>query len=119
MNPLFITAFAALISFLSLCFAVYMGLKSDKRTDTKDIEERAKENAKINFKLDEISGTTKEIKRDVDGVIKDVKEQNERLIIVEQSVKSAHKRLDDFQDKVVYAIKDDGYHEEHIHKTMG
>lgn len=119
MNPLFITAFAALISFLSLCFAVYMGLKGDKRTDIKDIEERAKQNAKINFKLDEISGTTKEIKRDVDGVMKDVKEQNERLIIVEQSVKSAHKRIDDFQDKMVYSRKDDGHHEEHIHQAVG
>lgn len=119
MNPVYVTSFAALISFLSLCFAVWLGMKGDKRTDTKDIEERAKENARINFKLDEISSTTKEIKRDVDGVMKDVKEQNERLIIVEQAVKSAHKRIDDFQDKVVYSRKDDGHHEEHIHQTVG
>lgn len=100
MNPLFITAFAALISFLSLCFAVYMGLKGDKRTDTKDIEERAKENAKINFKLDEISGTTRDIKNDITTMRDDIREHNNKIIELESSVKQAHKRLDKMETRL-------------------
>ena len=85
---------AIVISFVSLCFAVWMGLKGDKRTDTKDIEERARENAKINFKLDEISGTTREIKQDISSVRDEIKSHNDRLIKVEESAKQAHKRID-------------------------
>lgn len=85
---------AICISFVSLCFAVWMGLKGDKRTDTKDIEERARENAKINFKLDEISGTTREIKQDISSVRDEIKSHNDRLIKVEESAKQAHKRID-------------------------
>lgn len=93
MNPVLITAFAALISFLSLCFAVWTGLKGDKRTDTKDIEERAKENARINYKLDEISNTTKEIKEDVASMRKEINSHDNRLIKVEESTKQAHHRI--------------------------
>lgn len=85
---------AIIISFVSLCFAIWMGLKGDKRTDTKDIEERARENAKINFKLDEISGTTREIKQDITSVRDEIKSHNDRLIKVEESAKQAHKRID-------------------------
>lgn len=100
MNPVIITAFAALISFLSLCFAVWIGLKGDKRTDTKDIEERAKENAKINFKLDEISGTTREVKNDISSLRDDIKDHNNKIIELEASVKQAHKRLDTMEGRL-------------------
>ena len=52
---------AIIISVLSLSFSVFMGLKSDKRTDTKDIEERVKENTRINMKLDTILDTINEM----------------------------------------------------------
>ena len=40
---------AIIISVLSLGFSVFMGLKSNKRTDTKDIEDRVKENTKNQY----------------------------------------------------------------------
>lgn len=92
---------AIIISFSSFCFAVWIGLKGDKRTDTKDIEERAKQNAKINFKLDEISGTTREIKADISSVREDIKSHNDRLIKVEESAKQAHKRIDLLDHKLI------------------
>lgn len=97
---------AILISFVSLCFAMWIGLKGDKRTDTKDIEERAKENARINFKLDEISGTTRDIKADVTSMRNEIKSHNDRLIKVEESAKQAHKRID-LLDKTLVAKGDD------------
>ena len=97
---------AILISFVSLCFAMWIGLKGDKRTDTKDIEERAKENARINFKLDEISETTRDIKADVTSMRSEIKSHNDRLIKVEESAKQAHKRID-LLDKTLVAKGDD------------
>lgn len=91
---------AIAISFVSFCFAVWIGLKGNKRTDTKDIEERARENAKINFKLDEISGTTREIKADISSVRDDIKLHNDRLIKVEESSKQAHKRIDTLEQRI-------------------
>lgn len=100
MNPVIVTAFAALISFLSLCFAVWIGLKGDKRTDTKDIEERAKENAKINFKLDEISGTTRDIKNDISSMRDDIREHNNKIIELESDVKQMEKRIDNLEVRI-------------------
>ena len=91
---------AICISFVSLCFAVWIGLRGDKRTDTKDIEERAKENAKINFKLDEISGTTRDIKQDISSVRDDIKTHNDRLIKVEESAKQAHHRINALEERL-------------------
>ena len=54
---------AYLISIVSLAFSVFFGLKSSKHTDTKDIEERVKDNTRINMKLDAIAGTTQEMTR--------------------------------------------------------
>ena len=91
MTPSYI---AILISFSSFCFAVWIGLKGNKRTDVKDIEERAKENAAINYKLDEISRNTTDIKSDISNITSDVKSISERLVVVEESTKASHNRLD-------------------------
>lgn len=87
---------AVIISVISVAFSVYFGLKNNKRTDTKDIEERVRENTEINVKLDAISNTTSEIKRDLTSVKDDIKSIDRRLVVVEESTKQAHHRLDDF-----------------------
>ena len=63
---------AIIISVLSLGFSVYIGLKNSKRTDTKDIEERVKENTRINMKLDAISNNTTDIKNEVSEMRKEI-----------------------------------------------
>ena len=45
---------ALIVSIVSVAFSIFFGLKNNKRTDTKDIEERVKENTRINLKLDDI-----------------------------------------------------------------
>ena len=42
-----------LISVISVSAAIFFGIKGAKRADVNDIEERAKKNAEIIFKLDE------------------------------------------------------------------
>ena len=91
---------AIIISVLSLGFSVFMGLKSNKRTDTKDIEERVKENTRINMKLDAISNNTTEIKNEVSEMRKEINSHDSRIVKVEESVKSFHHRLDGIEERL-------------------
>jgi peptidoglycan hydrolase CwlO-like protein len=89
-----------LVGIVSVAFAVYFGLKSNRRNDVKDIEDRAANNAKVNMKLDNISQNVNDIKYDISATKKEVRDLTERVVTVEQSTKSAHHRLDDFLGKV-------------------
>ena len=91
---------AIIISVLSLAFSVFMGLKSNKRTDTKDIEERVKENTRINMKLDAITSNTTDIKNEVSEMRKEINSHDNRIVKVEESVKSAHHRIDGLEDRI-------------------
>ena len=91
---------AIIISVLSLGFSVFMGLKSNKRTDTKDIEERVKENTRINMKLDAISNNTTDIKNEVSEMRKEINSHDSRIVEVEESVKSFHHRLDGIEERL-------------------
>lgn len=84
-----------LISVVSVAFAIYFGLKSNRRNDTKDIEERVARETKVDIKLTEIAGDVKDIKYDITATKDKVNEIDRRLIKVEESSKSAHHRLDD------------------------
>ena len=77
-----------------------MGLKSNKRTDTKDIEERVKENTRINMKLDAISNNTTDIKNEVSEMRKEINSHDSRIVKVEESVKSFHHRLDGIEERL-------------------
>ena len=85
---------SVLVGIVSVAFAVYFGLKSNRRNDVKDIEEKVARDTKINIKLDDISSDVKDIKQDLSTMSKRVDEIDKRVVIVEQSTKSAHKRLD-------------------------
>lgn len=87
------------VSIISVVFAIYFGIKSSKRADTSDVEKKAVETATINVKLDQIGSDVRDIKYDITAVKKDVQGLTERMIIVEQSTKSAHKRLDGMEER--------------------
>lgn len=89
------------VSIVSVAFAIYFGLKSNHRNDTKDIEEKAARDARIIVKLDSISDDVKGIKNDISNINNKVDAMSERVTIVEQSAKSAHKRLDAIVNKEV------------------
>ncbi len=85
------------VSIISVSFAIFFGLKNNKRNDTSDIERKAAEAATINFKLDQIGRDVQDIKYDITTTKKEVQLLTERMVAVEQSVKSAHKRFDDLE----------------------
>lgn len=91
---------ALLISIISVSFSIFFGLKNNRRTDTKDIEERVKENTRINVKLDNIGQTTQEIKTEVSSMREDIKSHNDRLIKLEESCKQAHHRIDGLENRI-------------------
>lgn len=90
---------ALVISIVSVSFAVCFGLKNNKRAETSEVEKKAVETATINVKLDGIAGDVRDIKYDMTAVKRDVQGLTERMIVVEQSTKSAHKRLDELVGK--------------------
>lgn len=94
------------ISVISLAFSVFMGMKNNKRTDTKDIEERVKENTRINMKLDNINSTTQDIKTELSSVRLDLQKHNDKIIVLEQSCKQAHKRIDEIASRLNFDEKE-------------
>ena len=91
---------AIIISVISLGFSVFMGLKSNKRTATKDIEDRVKENTRINMKLDAILDTINEMKGERSEMTKKLAEHDLRITKIESSAASAHHRLDGIEERL-------------------
>lgn len=85
---------ALLISGVSVAFAVYFGIANMRRNSKKDTVEDATQLTTVIVKLETINNGISEIKTEMRTVKSDIQELRDRLIIVEQSTKSAHHRLD-------------------------
>lgn len=95
---------AIVISIISVTFSIFFGIvslvlniKNNRRTDNSDLEDRVRENTRINMKLDTISSNTKEIKDEVVEMRKELNSHDNRIIKVEESVKSLHHRVDEMK----------------------
>lgn len=98
---------AIIISIISVTFSIFFGvvslmlnLKNNRRTDNSDLEDRVRENTRINMKLDTISSNTKEIKDEVVEMRKELNSHDNRIIKVEESVKSLHHRVDEMATRL-------------------
>lgn len=88
------------ISLMSVLVAFTFNFKNAKKTDTREIEERVKENTRINMKLDNIGSDIKGIKEDINSMRNEMKTHNDRIIKVEESTKQAHHRLDSIEKRL-------------------
>lgn len=95
-----VSIIAVTLSFIFGIISIYFSCRNSKRTDTKDIEERVKENTRINMKLDAISTNTTDIKNEVSEMRREINSHNDRIIKVEESVKSLHHRLDGLESRI-------------------
>ena len=86
---------ALLISGASLAFAIYQGIANMKRNRTSDDKSDATEMTTVIVKLESIGVGVTEIKSDMKNIRADLQELRERVVVVEQSAKSAHHRIDD------------------------
>ena len=81
-----------LISAGALFLTIILNVRSGAKEGTSEI-------TTVIVKLENIQSTVTEIKSDVRGIKDDIKEIDHRLTIVEQSTKSAHKRIDGIEMK--------------------
>lgn len=89
-----------LISIVSVSFAIFTGLASHQRNKKADDKADATELTTVIVKLDGISTGVAEIKSDMRNIRSDVQALHERVVVVEQSAKSLHKRVDMLEGKV-------------------
>lgn len=90
--PIELTQLVSVLSFLVAAFALGRNLKSDAKSDQSEM-------TTVIVKLETINENVKEVKNDIKDVKTDMERMKERITIVEQSVKSAHKRIDDVQEE--------------------
>lgn len=83
-----------LISFLSLCIAGIVAITSIRKSNKNDDKKAASEMTTLIVKLENIGNGVNEIKSDMRNMREDIQDLRDRLIIVEQSTKSAHHRID-------------------------
>lgn len=105
---------ALLISFLSVAFSIFFGLKNNKRSDTKDIEERTRERTELNVKLGYITQNTQDIKEQINSLMRDVQKHGDRLTVVEGTINHTndylnklHARIDSLEERVSRVERDD------------
>lgn len=91
---------ALLLSIISVGFSVYFGAKNARHTDTKDIERQVADTTRLNTKLDMIQSDTQEIKSDVRTMNKKIEEQGREIVVLDQSLKTAHKRIDGIEERL-------------------
>ena len=106
---------AVIISIVSVAFSAFFGLftlafnlKNNKKSDNSELTERVRENTKINIKLDTISSNTTEIKNEVLEMRKEINSHDNRIVKVEESVKSAHHRIDGLETRINSDKEDKG-----------
>lgn len=86
---------AIIISIVSLLVTAFFAYKNANRQDNQGLEEKAKEQAIINVKLDTIAGDVRDIKYDITETKRQVNEHDKKIALLGNSVKSLHHRLDE------------------------
>ncbi|MCR5540071.1 MAG: hypothetical protein K6F71_04445 [Ruminococcus sp.] len=85
---------SVIISILSLAVAAIVGFTNLKRNQATDNRQTAAEMTTVIVKLEALNNNITEMKSDVRNTRADLQEIRDRLIICEQSTKSAHHRID-------------------------
>lgn len=83
-----------LVSVFALAVTAVVGISGLRRNRTHDDRQQAAELTTLIVKIENINNGINEIKSDMRYMRADINDLNKRLIIVEQSTKSAHHRID-------------------------
>lgn len=84
-----------IIALIGLIVSVYFNITSASRAARNENKQDASCLTTVIVKLENIGADIKEIKTDMSGLQLELKNITERLVVVEQSAKSAHKRIDE------------------------
>lgn len=88
-----------LVGFIATVLSIWGILVKWKKDSVHQESAETREQTILTTKLDYISSNLDDIKIDLRTRAKENSELKERLIIVEESTKSAHKRLNELEDK--------------------
>jgi len=83
-----------LIAVISVAFGVYSGIVSQRRNEKQDSKKDATDMTTVIIKLENIGTGIAEIKSEMTNVKNDRKEDREKIIRLEESLKSAWKRIE-------------------------
>ena len=86
------------IAVISTAFAVFFGIKNLTRSKTTDDKADATQMATMIVKIDAVGTTVNEIKSDMREFKSEQQFLRDKIIEIEASVKSAHKRIDGLED---------------------
>ena len=88
------------VNIISVAFAVYMGLRGNRKADNEDREQRIRSETRMDEKLNDVLAATKDTRDSVKEMQKDMKNQNDRLIAAESSIKSLNHRVDTIEHRL-------------------
>ena len=91
---------ALLISIVSVFFAIVFGLNSMRRNQKADDKKEQNDMTTVLIKLENIQAATNEIKNDMKSVKTDVRHNSEEIIRMDESLKSAWKRINELAEKL-------------------
>lgn len=94
-----IALISVLIAFASLIIATIRNGHTDVEKQLNEAKRAAMRDTEIKMGLNAIQSDTSEIKGNMASLKDEVADQGRRLIIVEQSTKSAHHRIDTLEGK--------------------
>lgn len=82
-----------IISVVSVAFAIYMGLRGNRRADSEEREDRIRTETRMNVKLDDVLAATKDTRDTLKDLQKDIREHNNRLVVAEQTLDNLTQRV--------------------------
>ena len=91
---------SVVIGIISALVGILIGLSSMSRNKNNDVRADAEESAMIRSQLSNINNGIESIRIDIKANEKRLMDVSERVVRVEESVSSAHKRLDAMAEKV-------------------
>lgn len=100
MSPETMDYIRTFVSIISVAFAVYMGLRGNRKADNEDREQRIRSETRMDEKLNDVLAATKDTRDSVKEMQKDMKNQNDRLIAAESSIKSLNHRVDTIEHRL-------------------
>lgn len=83
-----------IIAIISTCFAAFFGFQALRRNRTSDDKADATQLATVIVKLDAVGTTVNEIKTDMRTFKTEQQYLRDKIVAIETSLKSAHKRID-------------------------
>lgn len=87
------------ISMLGVIVAIYLGFKNSKRDDTQDSTKIEKELTKLSATMDNVRDGVDDIRIEFRSQQNQINNLSERVVRVEESDKSAHKRIDKIEER--------------------